>query len=68
MNCPHVGTLLTLEKKSPVALCLLSTFAIQISNDPSNVQVYSISHTNKLKIYLHSTVFVVLENTVCHCT
>lgn len=32
MNCPHVGTLLTLEKKIPIALCLLSTFAI-VSNE-----------------------------------
>lgn len=50
MNCPHVGTLLTLEK-SPIALCLLSTFPLQITNDPCHVKCILFHTGHKMKIY-----------------
>lgn len=52
MNCPHVGTLLTLEK-SPIALCLLSTFPLQITNDPCHVKCILFYTGNKMKVYLN---------------
>lgn len=61
--CWHVADIR--GKKSPIALCLLSTFPIQISNDPCNVQVYSISHTNKMKITVLHFVNMQIKNVLC---
>lgn len=46
--CWHIADISKKKKRSPIALFLLSTFPIQITNDPCNVKVYSISHTNEI--------------------